>query len=383
MNRVIVFGTGVVAYGAITECAQAGFHVIHLTTKRDDIAARSRLIDERAFNEFDAASESEVLSYFLTSADRWKGAMLLPVNDRHVVFVSRHFDALSDHYRCCTQPWAMLKEIVNKNRLYLHAHDIGVPAPKILEVTEPSDLSALEQWSDYPCIVKPFQTPDFYEQFGQKVHVVYNREEAISKLEITLSLGLDVMLSEIIPGPEDSLFTYATCLDGKGQVLAEIFSRKVRQNSDYGVASVIRTVEPVAEIRDMCLRLLRHFSYRGLGVVEVKKDERDDTFKLIEINARPVLYQRLFGKAGLNISEILESDLSAKPIETALHARPGIYWMHNLSEIYALKRHVASRDLGLRDFFRPYLKPHIWALPILNDWRPFAALLKKNFGSRT
>ena len=45
MNQVIVFGTGVVAYGVIDECAKAGLHVIHLTTKRDDIAAVSGHID--------------------------------------------------------------------------------------------------------------------------------------------------------------------------------------------------------------------------------------------------------------------------------------------------------------------------------------------------
>ena len=48
------------------------------------------------------------------------------------------------------------------------------------------------------------------------------------------------------------------------------------------MASVIQTVPEVEEIREMCLRLLRHFNYRGFSAVEVKRDERDGKFKLIE-----------------------------------------------------------------------------------------------------
>ena len=105
MDQVIVFGTGVVAYGVIDECARAGLRIIHLTTKRDDIAAQSSHIDERAYVEFVAVSEADILGHFLASADRWKGSLLLPVNDRQVVFVSRHIEALSEHFRCGFPPW--------------------------------------------------------------------------------------------------------------------------------------------------------------------------------------------------------------------------------------------------------------------------------------
>jgi predicted ATP-grasp superfamily ATP-dependent carboligase len=114
-----------------------------------------------------------------------------------------------------------------------------------------------------------------------------------------------------------------------------------------------------------------------LAVVEVKRDARDNKFKLIEINTRPVLYQRLFGKAGLNITETLNNDSLEQLAGKAVCGRPGIYWMHNVSEIYALKRHLLSRDRTLREFFRPYLKPHIMALPVYGDWRPLMASLKK------
>ena len=379
MQQVVVLGTGVVAYGVFHECREAGYRVIHVTTKADDIAAASTLPHEKVVIDAGDDVGAELLNLFLNKKEEWTGAFIIPVNDPPVAFVSKYFEALSAHYVCNVIPWNQLGQIVNKNRLYQHAHDIGVLAPQIQLPGNGGDLSRVANDISYPCIIKPFQTPAFFAAFSRKVHVANDFEELGYWYKQCLDRGIDVMVSEIIPGPEEDLFIYDSCLDASGNVTAEIFLRKVRQDVDYGVASVIKTVPEVEEIREMCLRLLRHFNYRGFSAVEVKRDERDGRFKLIEINPRPVLYQRMFIKTGVNVCQTLVEDFVEGKQIAKRNGNPGIYWMHNVSEIYALKRHALSPDLSLKDFFRPYFEPHVYALPAFRDRRPLMAILRRTF----
>lgn len=378
MGKVIVFGTGVVAYGVIDESAKAGLEVIHLTTKTDDIAALSRLISEKHVVTFSGGSNSHLLELLMRKSVDWSGALLVPVNDQYVVFVSKHFDKLSRHYECTVQPWEVYSEIINKNKLYAHAYKIGVPAPQIQCPVTINDLDQYEGRLAFPCILKPYQTPEFYKVFNQKVHVVNNHDELKQKFREVKKHRLDVMVSEIIPGPESDQFIYISCLDANGDVLAEMFTRKIRQDREFGVASVLKTVEANDQIRDMSLRLLRHFCYRGFSALEVKLDERDGIFKLIEINTRPVLYQRLFVKAGINFSHLVYANyVEGKAPDKVTYSRD-VYWIHNISELYKLKRSMRSSELTLSDFFYPYRQRHVFALPFPSDPKPLLRMLWKH-----
>jgi predicted ATP-grasp superfamily ATP-dependent carboligase len=387
MQKVIVFGTGVVAYGVIEASARAGFYVIHLSTKRDDIAARSRLIDEGHIVDIEDAAGSHLLRYLDDHAEDWRGALIIPVNDPPVVLVSKLFEEISKNYVCCAIPWGTLAEIVNKNRLYVHAHEIGVPAPRIITPTSLDDLRKIRDQFAFPCILKPFQTPQFFSVFNRKVHLVRNVEELEQRYLETTDFGIDVMVSEIIPGPVENLFVYTSCLNSDDKLLTSTLVQKIRQDTEFGVGSAMRTVEGNDELEELSLRLLRHFSYRGFSAVEFKKDPRDGKYKLIEINTRPVLFQRLFLKAGINMSKCLYDEFTGRESTQPATGNPGNWWMHNTSELYALKRCASSSEQTLKDFFRPYFKPHIFALPALRDpgplWSSLRRILRQRLGRTT
>ncbi len=378
-RRVIVLGTGVVAYGVIRECGEAGFHVIHVTTKPNDIASASSIPDESFLVEFSPASETGLLDFFLEKGAEWSGAFIIPVNDPVVLFTSKNLEALSAFYACHALPWSKLRHVVNKNLLYERANEIDVPAPRIETPISIEDLRAIENEVAYPCIIKPHQTPAFFAAFARKVHVINDSRELAYWYGQCEQRSLDVMVSEIIPGPESNLFLYDSCLDADGNVIADVFLQKVRQDNEYGVASVIKTIPHIEEIKESCLRLLRHLGFRGFSAVEVKLDDRDGTYKLIEINPRPVLYQRLFTFAGINISQILLEDYVEGTSSNDWRYEPGMLWMHNASELYTLKRYATSSEHSLKDFFAPYRHKHVYALPAFHDPAPLLAELRRKF----
>ncbi|MDA0995182.1 MAG: hypothetical protein O3A13_16340 [Proteobacteria bacterium] len=381
MGRIVVFGTGVVAYGVIEEGAKAGHQVIHVSAKSDDIAARSNLIDEKHVIHFNEMADASLVEFFLRKSAQWNGALLIPVNDQYIVFISQHLAELAPHYVCTVQPWETHQEIISKNRLYQRCYDIGVPAPAIHEVHSAIDVDGIADKLAYPCILKPYQTPEFFSVYGKKMIEVHDTAELLEQFADVQSHNLDVMVSEIIPGPVEDLVTYVSCLDASGDVLAEFFTQKVRENTAYGVASVIKTVEPIVEIRESSLTLLRHFSYRGFSCAEFKRDKRDGVYKVIEINSRPVLYHRLFVAAGINIVALLHANLveGKKPAMRA--GVPGINWMHNFTEVYALGNAIRSSSGSLKEFFRPYRQPHIFGLPFFSDPKPFMSMLRRELRS--
>lgn len=381
MGKVVVFGTGVVAYGVIEESAKSGHHVIHVSTKPDDIASRSNLISEKHLVQFDEANDAELVEFFVAKSSDWKGALLIPVNDEYVVFTSQHVGELSAHYRCTVQPWEIHQEIINKNRLYRHCYDHDVPAPRIYEFSTTAEIERISDEISYPCLLKPHQTPDFFRVFGKKMFEVQDKAQLLDIGANILAHDLDVMISELIPGPVENLVTYISCLDSDGKVLAETFTEKVRENTAYGVASVIKTVPPIREIREYSLSLLRHFSYAGFTATEFKRDEQNGQYKMVEINSRPVLYHRLLPKAGINVVDLMYANQVEGNSPEKQTGIVGVHWMHNLSEIYALRKCLRSAESTLKQFFRPYRAPHIYGLPFWRDPGPLLSLCKRELSA--
>ena len=122
-------------------------------------------------------------------------------------------------------------------------------------------------------------------------------------------LGLEVMVTEIVPGGDDRLLSYCGYLDERGELLTEFTFRKIRQfPPQFGLGCyVVSDWNP--EVAETGLRFLRGIGLRGLFHVEFKRDSRDDQLKLIECNHRftielvfsptnlPLLtYNRLLGR---------------------------------------------------------------------------------------
>ena len=121
---------------------------------------------------------------------------------------------------------------------------------------------------------------------------------------------LDVMVSEIIPGADSDLYHYRSYIDSQGSILAEMCTKKLRQHPPgFGVACVSKTIPMIHEIRQLALKLLRHFAYQGESSVEFKLDNRNNRYNLMEINIRPVLPELHFVAAGINFPFITYLDL--------------------------------------------------------------------------
>ncbi len=369
----VVLGTGVVALGTIRCYAQAGLRVVHLTTKKDDIAACSCYIAHKYVVPSPDTDPNGLLKVLMQGLPEWPDAVLDPVNDPGVVFVAQHHDALSARYHVTVPPWSVLHGIVDKSRLYQRAHEIGVPAPLIKKYQSPDELERDAAQLVYPCIIKPTQTPDFFAIYDKKVLVADDAESLIRQYRDVDRHHLDVMVSEIIPGPEERFTIYICHLDNNQKVLAEMSVQKIRQHpGDFGVGAVIRTVSHIPEARESSLRLLRDAGYTGFSATEFKWDERDNQYKLIEINTRQVLFAHLFANKTINFPDIMFRDKVRHQTEFNAHYHTDVYWIHPIEELYEYRARRGHSGFSAKRFFKPYLsKNKVFALDPRDDFRPF------------
>jgi predicted ATP-grasp superfamily ATP-dependent carboligase len=130
------------------------------------------------------------------------------------------------------------------------------------------------------------------------------------------------MLQEVVPGGDHELYTVGSYLDREGRPLGIFCGRKLRQTPrsrklvPRGVGSCRHgEARWLPELVSDTMRLLRACDFRGVSQVEFKRDPRDGSFKLMEINPRLWMWHSLSAACGVNLAHIAYLDLTGRPPE--------------------------------------------------------------------
>ena len=112
---------------------------------------------------------------------------------------------------------------------------------------------------------------------------------------------------------------------------------------------------------------LQHLKYSGLMEAEWKRDPRDGSFKLLEINARQSMQSILPSKCGVNLILIAYLDLTGQKIKNVYNYKKGVKWADSLLDlISALETHVS-----LGDWIRSISHVEVWSYFAADDLVPW------------
>ncbi|MBN1587677.1 MAG: hypothetical protein JW937_09680 [Candidatus Omnitrophica bacterium] len=271
---------------------------------------------------------------FLMKEPARKGisGVLLPAGDEAALFVSRNRQRLGERYRFVQPDAELMEAFPNKKLWHELAESAGMPLPQTLFPKSVEEIRANADKLRYPVAIKPVYSHFWSQHPGnpyraEKLCAAENLEEAIRYWEEMDRIGLEVMLTELIPGGPESLYGVVTYIDRKGTVQGSIVVHKLRQTpADYGVASVMISVEE-PEARELAINFLKKINYRGIGHIEMKRDERDGKFCLIETNARHILFGSLLVAAGYELPLIAYKDALEQELNVSDKYRAGVRWI--------------------------------------------------------
>jgi predicted ATP-grasp superfamily ATP-dependent carboligase len=218
-------------------------------------------------------------------ATRERIDVIFPCTDQSIYWLNRIRERLPvGVILACAEP-AEMDKVSNKCELFQLA-DIGVPIPETVIVNGREDFRDKgPRIEKYPVVVKPgySKIPDGSRLLSASVMYASDFGMLKSYYDDHPALRYPSLIQEVITGPGLGLFTVYDC----DKPLALFSHRRVLEKPPAGGVSVISESAPLsAELVDTTQKLLKSVRWKGVAMIEFKRDLRDGKAKLMEINGR-------------------------------------------------------------------------------------------------
>ena len=370
LTPAIVLGAETAALGVVRALGRHGVPVVVLHYGSTDTAHRSRYVNARARITPPHENEAGFVADVIASVQRYGGGLLIPASDEALVAVSRNLAALEQGCTVACTPWEITATFIEKRLTYALAERVGVPCPRTTVPASRDDVLRYAERAAFPCLVKPSQGYRFVARFHQKMFLVQNRDELIARYEQATAAGCEVVLQEFIPGADGQGVNYNSYW-WNGAPLVEFTAVKVR-GGPPAVGSP-RVVESrfVPQVLAPGRAILRAMGFSGYACTEFKRDPRDGRLKLMEVNGRHNLSTALAVRCGIDFPWLQYRHPVHGELPEPTRFEEGIYWIDLLRDVgYSLTRRRSER-YPLRDYLRPYVRRHVFAIPEWGDPAPF------------
>jgi D-aspartate ligase len=279
-----------------------------------------------------------------------RGAVLLPCNDDGLELIARHRPLLRG---LGYQPFEVNDEValamLDKAATYRLARAIDVASPRTFTVTSLGDIAAVSELIGYPCALKPLHSHVFQRHAGARIKAFVVQDEAdlgARFLEME-AVGVEMLATEIIPGPDENIVGYYTYIAPTGEPLFHFTKRKIRQYPvGFGTGSLhITTWDP--ELIEAGMAFVHGVGIRGMANVEFKRDARNGELKLIECNHRFTAPTELLRVAGLDLAVFTYHQLVGAEPQPVGSYRTGVRLWHPVEDVRAFRQMRRSGDLTL------------------------------------
>jgi D-aspartate ligase len=367
----IILGSHVMGLAVIRALGVMGLPIVVVVyDEREEMGYVSKYVSERIPAPHPEKFEEEFIDLLVKSATRFGGGLLIPTSDETLCVISRHKTLLERHYLVGCTEWNITEQFIDKKHTYALADAIGVPAPK---TTVPHSMEDVEMYSktvDYPCLVKPCQSHNYFDRFKRKMTRVDNLQQMLAAYQEAADAGLETMLQELIPG-DDALGLNYNSYFWDGEPLIEFTAEKVRNAPPQFGSPRVVVSKHIPEVLEPGRKILKAMGFYGFSCTEFKKDARDGVYKLMEVNGRHNRSGLLAVHCAINFPLIQYKHLVCGELPLACDYRAGVYWIDIFRDIgYSLKC-FRKEGYSLSQYALPYRSPHVFAIWDKQDPRPF------------
>jgi predicted ATP-grasp superfamily ATP-dependent carboligase len=177
---------------------------------------------------------------------------------------------------------------------------------------------------------------------GRKAFRVNNLIELQQTYERVSQARRDVLLQEWIPGDTDQIVVWGGYVQRDLEPVVFFTARKLVQSpSEFGTGCVVES-DRIPDLLEPSVRLCRALGYEGIAEVEFKRDARDGTLKLIEVNARHWDWHQLGSASQVNVTWAAYCHLTGRPVQQGHLPVQRAKWVaedaflrHMLASLYA------------------------------------------------
>ena len=367
--------------GVVRALGRHGVPIILLSSNHQYVARYSRYINK--WLRFPDPMESEdkyIESLIKLGKQIEEKCVVIPTNDGAVMTLSKHKGELEQYFLLPIPSFEVVEKCVNKRMFYQLLKQMSIPHPKTYFPKDLKELKSIGEEMEYPYIIKPAYMHLFSAQFHIKCFFIDSPQTLNNAIQELEDKELDVFLQEIIPGNEHySLLTY---FDSENEPQASCGWDKIQQDPPFfGSYSVLCKSAWRAEPIALAEQLLRTMKYHGIAEPEFKKDTRDNTYKLLEINARTSIPNALPAKCGTDITHIAYLDTIGRYKGNLKSPESGNFWVNDTFYLHDFFKLKFTKNMFSMNIINPLKRKRVYAVSAWDDPIPLLFALL-NLGYR-
>lgn len=263
---------------------------------------------------------------FLNILDRFqkkhhdKKIILISTNETYVEFISKNKEKIHKNYIFNYPNVDVIKSLTNKENFYKTYENSNILFPKTIYFDCVKSKNDFKNFV-YPIIVKPANVVEFNHirfEGKNKIYKVNSEEELIEVIENIKNGGYKdrLIIQEFVPGDDSNLFDAVVYVNTKGKVEFMSFAQiglQERTKSMVGNAAVLingfnTTEGDILKQSKEIKKFMEKIGYRGFAEIDMKYDIRDNTFKVLEINARQGRSSYYVAALGKNLVKTIVDD---------------------------------------------------------------------------
>lgn len=250
-----------------------------------------------------------------------KKVLVVSTNETYAEFLMKNNKKLEKNLVFAYPDLKTLKTLTNKENFYKTYKNYGLSFPETFYYNcEKSTL--LPSTVSYPLILKPANVVSYnhlHFEGKNKIYKIESEEELKTTIERIKDAGYNdcLIIQEYIAGDDSYLFDAVTYVDKQGKIKVLSFAQiglQERSKSMVGNAAVLingfnttkgDTEKMMMEIK----KFMEKIPYHGFAEFDLKYDEKTNTFKVLEINARQGRCSYYVSALGANLIKTLVDDL--------------------------------------------------------------------------
>jgi D-aspartate ligase len=276
--------------------------------------------------------------------------VLYPQTDAALLLVSHHRERLGEAFRFVLADADLIDQLADKGRFQTLAERNGLPVPPADRVDWTPGRRRHVPAVPFPAVVKPAVRGHAWTVAvadGGKALRVGGLDEWIAMEPELAEQGSDVLVQELVTGPETAIESYHAYVDENGATVGAFTGRKIRTfPPHYGFSTAVEIVD-LGDVAALGSDVLARLGVRGVAKVDFKRDG-GGCLRLLEVNPRFTLWHHPAAVAGVNVPALVHADLTGRPRPPGRRPVRQVAWCNPLTDLRAAREEGMSPLMWLR-----------------------------------
>lgn len=246
--------------------------------------------------------------------------LLVSSNETYGEFIAKNKTKLKKKFFFNYPSVKLQNTLVNKELFYKTYGDSVIDIPKTYYFNCKNDSDISDDLL-YPVILKPANVIKYKHinfEGNKKIYRLKSKEEVLHVIDLFKGAGYDdtLIIQEYIPGDDTHLFDAVVYVDkNKKCKLVSLAQIGLQEHGSRMIGNATVLINGYSEFPGITEQIqkitefMNNIGYQGFAEFDMKYDERDHKYKVMEINARQGRCSYYITPSGFNLIEVLYKDL--------------------------------------------------------------------------